>query len=211
MNHPPEIVHPRINPLCGSSSAFQQGRPCGGPESTRRWPLALILANLGWCAVLCGFLWPLPPAAADDLTCPHLRIHSTGAGLVAAVNAVVHADIPVPTAAGIDCLASRLPGSRNELIGLLPEAHRRLIDECARGRAAVKRRLEGFDLLSLIEESPDETSDTAAIREFFDTRAVDVAVGRALSDGPYPITFDWAVVLDSESHTLYSFILNCSD
>ena len=182
------------------------GHGCLVPAIWCRRPRVVV-----WCAVLAGILGPVPPGRADDPSCPYLRMYPGDSGLVAAVNAVVHADIPVPTAACIDCAASRLPGSRNELIGLLPEPHRRLIDECARGRAAVKRRLDGFDLLSLIEESPDETSNTAAIRGFFDTRAVDVAVGRALSDGPYPITFDWAVVLDSESHTLYSFILNCSD
>ena len=130
---------------------------------------------------------------------------------MAAVNSVVTADIPVPTAARIDCGAGRLPGSRGDLVALLPDPHRRLIGECARGRIALKRGLTGFDLLSLVEEAPDPTADTATIREFFDTRAVDVAVGRARSEGPYPIAFDWAAVLDRDSHTLYSFILNCSD
>lgn len=208
MNHLLERFHPRFGPSCRPS---HPRHPCRQPESSCRGPRVLAPASRGWWALLYGILCQMPPAWAEDPACPYLRMHSAGAGLVAAVNAAIPADIPVPTAAGIDCGASRLPGSRNELIGMLPEPHRRLIDECARGRAAVKRRIEGFDLLSLIEESPDETSNTTTIREFFDARAVDVAVGRALSDGPYPITFDWAVVLDRDSHTLYSFILNCSD
>jgi hypothetical protein len=170
-----------------------------------------------WYALISGGPGWIPSARAGESACPYLRMHAcedrhpAEAGLVAAVNAVIHADILVPTAARVDCAEHRLPGSRDELVALLPEQHRRLIGECARGRTAVKRGLNGFDLLALVEDQPDQTADTATIREFFDSRAVDVAVGKACSDGPYSIAFDWAVVLDRDSHTLYSFVLNCND
>lgn len=209
MNHLIQRLHPRFGSII---------RPCRSPESTCRRPESSSRrtyvgapAGFGWCALLGGILCSMPSSRAEDPVCPFLRMHAADGGLVAAVNAVVPADIPVPTAARIDCAVDRLPGSRGDLVALLPESHRRLIGECTRGRIALKRRLTGFDLLSLVEEAPDQTADTTTIREFFDARAVDVAVGRACSEGPYPIAFDWAVILDRDSHTLYSFILNCSD
>ena len=176
-----------------------------------------VMPVIIWCALLAGGLGRMPQAQGGDMHCPYLRSHACeghrtdDGGIVAAVTAVVAADIMVPTAARIDCEEPRLPGSREDLIAMLPREHRGLIGECARGRTAVKRRLTGFNLLGLVEESPDETADTAMIRDFFDARSVDVAVGKAVSDGPYPIGFDWAVVLDHDTHTLYSFILNCRD
>lgn len=186
-------------------------RPFTQPDP-HRFVMPIVVCS----ALLAGRIDPMP-AHAGDMHCPYLRSHAcdgcrkADGGIVAAVTAIAAADILVPTAARIDCAEHRLPGSRDELIALLPELHGRLIGECARGRTAVKRGLTGFNLLALIEESPDETADTAMIREFFDARAVDVAVGKACSDGPYPIAFDWVVVLDHDSHTLYSFILNCTD
>jgi hypothetical protein len=38
-----------------------------------------------------------------------------------------------------------------------------------------------------------------------------VATGAGLTEEPYPLGFDWAVVLDPGSHTLFSFVLNCRD
>jgi len=154
---------------------------------------------------------------AGDMGCPVLRSHTSAGGpmgddsLVAAVKAVVPTDILVPTAFRVDCAEHRLPSSRPALAALLAEQHGRLIGECGRGRTAVKRGLQGFDLLSLLNEPPEETDDTATIRAFFDTRPVDVALGKAVSEGAYTISFDWAIVLDHESHAVYSFILNCSD
>lgn len=182
---------------------------------------SLVLPLIGGCAVICGTLGRLPASQAGDLHCPVLRSHAPAAddaaadSLVAAVNAVVPTDIQIPTAARVACAERRLPGSRNALVSLLAEQHGQLIAECGRGRAVVKRGVHGFDLLTLLltllEEPPDETDDSATIRGCFDAGAVDVAVGKGLSDGAYPIGFDWVLVLDHESHVLYSFILNCSD
>lgn len=183
---------------------------------TRTVPRCFVVPVVVGCTIFAGRIEPMP-AHAGDMHCPYLRSHAcegsrtADGGIVAAVTAVIVADIMVPTAARIDCTETRLPGSRDDLIALLPKEHRSLIGDCARGRTAVKRGLTGFNLLALVEESPDETADTTSIREFFDARAVDVAVGRACSAGPYPIAFDWVVVLDHDSHTLYSFILNCTD
>ena len=107
--------------------------------------------------------------------------------------------------------ARRRPGSRSKLLPLLPREHRELIAECARGRTRVRHAVNGLDLLALVEDADVESSDAATIQAFFDERTVDVAIGSAVSDGPYPIAFDWAVVLDTQAHTLFSFIVNCRD
>lgn len=152
-----------------------------------------------------------PPARAAESDCPYLRMHAAVGGLVAAVNAVVEPDIPIAAAMSVACPEPRLPASRPALLDLLPEEHARLIADCARGRVIVKRGVTGFDLLGLLDDPAEPSAQASAIRSFFHDRAVDVAVGRASSDGPYPISFDWAVVLDPRSATLYSFILNCGD
>lgn len=178
---------------------------------------SLILPLIGGCVVICGTLGRMHAPQAGDLHCPVLRSHAPATddaaadSLVAAVNAVVPTDIQIPTAARVACAERRLPGSRDALVSLLAEQHGQLIAECGRGRAVVTRGVHGFDLLTLLEEPPDETDDSATIRGCFDAGAVDIAVGKGLSDGPYPIGFDWVLVLDHESHVLYSFILNCSD
>lgn len=154
-------------------------------------------------------------ASADTLTKP--AEHSPDADLaaaraiVAAVNAVVAADVGIPPAGFASCPLDGLPAARAKLLPLLPPEHRRLIAECARGRTRMQRDLRGLDLLALLDDPVEASSEAAAIRAFFDERTVDVALGSAVSEGPYPISFDWAVVLDADTHTLYSFIVNCTD
>lgn len=131
--------------------------------------------------------------------------------VVAAMNALAPSDIAIATAASTACAIDRLPGSRDAILPLVPVAHRQLIDECVRGRLRLKRRQADLDLASLIDEAADRPDCVAEIRAFFAGRPVDVAVGAGLSDGPYPIAFDWAVVLDPRSGTLFSFVLNCRD
>lgn len=131
--------------------------------------------------------------------------------LVKAVNALAPADIPLEAAQATTCAIERLPGSLAALLPLVPHEHRQVIQECARGRVRLKRGLMGFDLVGAIEDPANSPQAIARIRAFFDDRAVDVACGSACSDEPYPISFDWIVVLDSRSGTLYSFVLNCRD
>lgn len=130
---------------------------------------------------------------------------------MAAVNALVATDVGIPPADTAPCPLDTLPASRAKLLPLLPRDHRELIAECARGRTRIRHAVHGLDLLSLIEDADVESGDAATIRAFFDERTVDVAVGSAVSAGPYPIAFDWAIVLDTQSHTLFSFIINCRD
>lgn len=137
--------------------------------------------------------------------------HAAAQGLISAVNAVAPADVGISPADVAPCLLDELPSARAKLLPLLPPEHRRLIADCARGRTRVRRSVRAFDLLALLDDPVPTTADAAPIREFFEDRAVDVATGSAISDGPYPISFDWAVVLDAETHTLYSFVLNCRD
>lgn len=133
--------------------------------------------------------------------------------VVDAVNAIVQADIPVDAAESTTCTLDRLPAALAELQPLVPGRHRRLIEECVHGRIHVRRRLEAFELLAMIDgpEGIATGPDAATVREFFAGRTVDVAIGRGESDGPYPLSFDWAVVLDQRSRTLFSFVLNCRD
>lgn len=211
----PQIV-PRIDPRIVPPTFLMPYFP-PDRDGTR----SLVLPLIGGCVLICGTFGRMPAPEAGDLHCPMLRSHAPAAddatadSLVAAVNAVVPTDIQIPTAARVTCAERQLPRSRNALVSLLAEQHGKLIAECGRGRAVVKRGVHGFDLLTLLltplEEPPDETDDSATIRGFFDAGAVDVAVGKGLSDGAYPIGFDWVLVLDQRSHVLYSFILNCRD
>ena len=109
------------------------------------------------------------------------------------------------------CTEPRLPAARAALLALVPDEHAEMIAVCAKGRTVIKRNVRGFDLLGLLDDEPEPSAEASKVREFFDGRSVDIAYGRALSSGPYPISFDWAIVLDAGSDTLYSFILNCSD
>lgn len=131
--------------------------------------------------------------------------------VVEAMNAIVESDVAIPAAESTACPLDRLPGSRAALLPLVPGGHRRLIEECATGRLRVRRRLRDFDPLALIDEPADRPAAVAALRRFFAGRAVDVVTGSGLTDGPYPIAFDWAILLDASSGTLFSFILNCRD
>ena len=173
----------------------------------RRSRLALPLA--AWLGGIVVFSAAVVVAEGRDVESP--KPSGAAQALVDAVNEIVDADIAIDAAQTLDCPLDRLPGSRAALLPLLPGEHRRLIHECARGRTRVLRNLAGFDLVALIEDPADRPSAATTIRAFFDERAVDVAVGRAHSDGPYPISFDWAVVLDPHSQTLFSFVLNCRD
>jgi len=131
--------------------------------------------------------------------------------LVDAVNALAQADIGIAAAAHTACVLDRLPATRAALLPQLPADHRRLIGECARGRMRISRRMRDFDLLGLIDDPAEHPAAAAAVRAFFATRTVDVIRGSGLSDGPYPIRFDWVLVLDPGSRTLMSFVLNCRD
>lgn len=165
--------------------------------------------------VFCGTLWVPLGASADVAAKPADDRSHAGAvvakALVAAVNAVVPSDIGIPPADFAPCPLEALPSSRAKILPLLPADHRRLIADAARGRTQIRRAVRGFDLLALLDDPVEATADAAAIRAFFDERTVDVALGSAVSDEPYPISFDWAVVLDTESDTLFCFILNCRD
>ncbi|MEI6238937.1 MAG: hypothetical protein WCR51_00975 [Planctomycetia bacterium] len=143
--------------------------------------------------------------AADHPACVAPR------ALTKAVNRLVESDIPGTAAQSTPCDLTKLPGSLAKLLPLLPNDHRTLIQECARGRVRLTREVSAFDLPAMIEDHADRPDAVATIRAFFDERAVDVAMGQGLSDEPYPISFDWAVVLDPGSGTLFSFVLNCHD
>ena len=131
--------------------------------------------------------------------------------VVDAMNSLASGDIPIDAAGSTACSLDRLPASRAALLPLMSAEHRRLIEGCARGRMRMQRGTEGLDVVALIEEAADHPECAATVRSFFAGRRVDVAVGSGLSDGPYPIVFDWAVVLDPRSGTLFSFVLNCRD
>jgi len=186
--------------------------PHGGPSSTavifciRRVFMRPVLVAIAHAAAALA-------AVAGD-ACP--VADDPPRSLIAAVNAVVASDIAISAAEALPCPLASLPGTRAALLPLLPSDHRDLIAECARGRVRMRRQVLGFDLLSLIElaliEDPAAgVEDATTIRRFFADRPVDVAVGRACSAGPYPIAFDWAVVLDPRSRTIFSFVLNCRD
>ena len=98
-----------------------------------------------------------------------------------------------------------------KLLPLLPSDHRDLIEECARGRMKIERTVSAFDLVTAIDDPADRPAAVGTLRAFFDGRAVDAAMGVGLSGEPYPISFDWVVILDPQSQTLYSFVLNCHD
>ncbi len=173
-----------------------------------------IFLNLLPALLIAAHVLPLPAFAAvpeppgGD---PHHLRNAAAQALAVAVNSVVSADIGIPPADFTSCQIDALPGSRAKLLPLLPREHRDLITDCARGRTRVQRNVRGFDLLAMLEDSVDTADEAATIRAFFDERTVDVAVGSAVSDGPYPIAFDWAVVLDSRANTVFSFIVNCRD
>lgn len=132
-------------------------------------------------------------------------------GVVDAVNAVVQSDIPIPAAAWASCSLPRLPTKLADILPSVPAEHRALIQESARGRLRMRRNLETFAVSGLIDEESLDGSDSASLAGLFLGRRVDVATGAGLSDGPYPLGFDWAVVLAPESQTLFSFVLNCRD
>lgn len=155
--------------------------------------LATVTASIGRA----GERGRTPPLEARDV--------------VEAMTALVASDAPIDVAGSTACGLERLPASRAAILPLVPGEHRRLIEECARGRLRFKRRHVDLDLIGLIDEVADRPECAATVRAFFAGRPVDVAIGAGLSDGPYPIAFDWAVVLDPRSGTLFSFVLNCHD
>lgn len=164
------------------------------------------------CASTCiGAGIPAASVHAAEGHCPYLRMHAAESGLVTAVNAVVQSDIPIAAAMSAGCTEPKLPAARAALLALVPDEHAELIAVCAKGKTIIKRNVKGFDLLGLLDEDPEPSAEASAVRQFFDERSVDIAYGRALSSGPYPISFDWAIVLDAQADTLYSFILNCGD
>jgi hypothetical protein len=128
-----------------------------------------------------------------------------------AVNALAPTDIAIAAATSTPCTLAKLPGSMSKLLPLLPSDHRPLFEECARGRMKIKRTVSAFDLVTAIDDPADRPAAVATLRAFFDGRAVDAAMGVGLSGDPYPISFDWVVILDPQSQTLFSFVLNCHD
>lgn len=158
----------------------------------------------------CGVL-AVAPVRAERVAAVRRASPVTEVDVVAAVNVLSSADIGIASAARTGCMLERLPGSRAALLSLVPGDHRELLEECARGRMRVAHRARDFDLLALIDEPAERPAAVAAVRGFFAERTVDVARGRGLSDGPYPISFDWVVVLDPQSKTMMSFVLNCRD
>jgi len=161
------------------------------------------------CAGLAGA--PARPVRAERVAAGRHSPAAAVPDVVEAVNSLVQADIGVLAAARTGCTLDRLPASRAALLPLVPGDHRRLLEECARGRMRIARRARDFDLLRLIDDPADRPAAAAAVRAYFSQRAVDVAEGTGLSDGPYPIGFDWVVVLDPRSQTIISFVLNCRD
>lgn len=164
----------------------------------------------GLCSLACAVL-ALAPARAERVVAGRSPAPVAEADLVAAVNALVQADIGIAAAAHTVCALDRLPASRAALLPLVPGDHRQLITESARGRMRIRRCARDFDLIGLIDDPAERRGSAAAVREFFAQRVVDVATGTGLTDGPYPISFDWVVVLDPRSGTLLSFVLNCRD
>ena len=150
----------------------------------------------------------VPESSAGDHRAPR---NAAAEAIATAVNTVITADIGIPPADFASCPLDALPAARAKLLPLLPPRHRELIADCARGRTRVQRNVRGFNLLALLEDPVDDADETAKIRAFFDERTVDVAMGSAVSDEPYPLAFDWAVVLDTQAGTIYSFIVNCRD
>lgn len=167
--------------------------------------LSRLLAS---CIVVAAVAVPSSPTVAGD---PGASVTPTPRALTKAVNQIASTDIPLAAAESTPCTLEKLPGSLAKILPLLPHDHRALIHECAHGRLRLQRSVSTFDLVAAIEAPADKPAAVAAIRGFFDERAVDVVMGEGLSDEPYPISFDWAVVLDPSSGTLFSFVLNCHD
>lgn len=159
--------------------------------------------------VLCMFLsmTPVLEARDGDRGGPD----PAALAVVAAVNALAPADIPIDAAHVTASTLDRLPATLAELLPVVPAAHRQLLEECARDPVTVRHGVRDFDLRGMIDGEAGRSTDTESVDRFFVRRTVDVATGTGLSDGPYPISFDWALVLDPRSNTLFSFILNCRD
>ncbi len=159
-------------------------------------------------AVVSGaFLVKLETDAAADTDPP---VPATRA-VVEAVNVLVPSDVAIPAAASAACALERLPGSIDTLLPLVPAEHRALVEECVHGRLRFERQRVAFDPLEMLDDPVVAEVSVAAVRHFFSGRPVDVACGAGLSEGPYPISFDWALVLDPRSRTVFSFVLNCRD
>ena len=163
---------------------------------------------------------PAPDPAFNPVPRKPDPASASARAVVEAMNALVPSDIGIMPAAAVPCDVERLPGTFAQLVTLVPPEHRQLLEECAGGRMRVRRRLATFEPLALLDEPPGEPlpdganaagDRVATIRAFFSGRPVDVARGSGLSDGPYEVSFDWAVVLDPRSQTLFSFVVNCRD
>lgn len=170
--------------------------------NSRRRQSALCVA-FGAIVALAGGIAGARPREPDP--------QSAARAVVDAVNAVVWVDVPIAAAAAARCPLDRLPAGLGDLLPHVPAEHRPLVEECVRGRLRVRHEVRGFDLRDVIDAESGESSELEPLAGLFAGRVVDVALGAALSDEPYPIAFDWAVVLDVESHTLFSFVLNCRD
>lgn len=175
----------------------------------RRRPRSELGFAFSLCILACGGL--VLAGAGDGRAGDRGRQPFDAGRVVEAVNALAPSDVAIPIAVSTACGLDRLPGSRAAILPLVPAEHRRLIAECVRGRLRLRRRQLDLDLPGMIDEAANRPDCVATLRGFFGGRPVDVAIGMGLSDDPYPISFDWAVVLDPRSGTLFSFVLNCSD
>jgi hypothetical protein len=148
---------------------------------------------------------------ADPDHAPRPKPPPDGSAVVQAMNALAPADIAIDPALRTSCPLERLPAAKAALLALVPGSHRGLLEEGVRGRIRVQRGVRDLDLPGLVDDPAGTPEDAAAVQEFFAGRPVDVATGAGLTEEPYPLSFDWAVVLDPGSHTLFSFVLNCRD
>ena len=108
---------------------------------------------------------------------------------------------------------SKLPIDLEEILKLLTNEHRELIQENLTGSPTFSQRVPDFDLSKTLRYYDEKNEDAALIlgyvKTFFQGRPVDVAQGKGQhKEEYYSLTFDWIVVLDPENKVLYSFILN---
>ncbi len=164
----------------------------------------------GICVLACVGVM-IHSVQADPDHSPRPKPPADARAVVRAMNVLAPADIAIDPALNTACPLERLPASKASLLALVPGSHRGLLEEGVRGRIRVRRGVRDLDLPGMVDDPAGNPEDAAAVQEFFAGRPVDVAAGAGLTEGPYPLGFDWAVVLDPGTHTLFSFVLNCRD
>jgi len=171
----------------------------------RAGKMGLGICVTSWAAIMVGSVRADRDNSRDSTSPP-----DPGA-VVRAMNALTPSDIAIDPAMSTSCPLDRLPASKAALVSLVPGPHRPLLTEGVRGRIRLRRGVKDLDLPGMVDDPEGRPEDAEIVREFFAGRPVDVAAGAGLTEGPYPLGFDWAVVLDPASHTLFSFVLNCRD